>query len=399
MRPEAWVEDSRYHDGAAPARVLVVAARANLIARPNAGGHVIGTARRGETLNVVRASRDDRWFLVELGGAEVAWIAAAAVKPQKGSAPVGESPTAPPPIADPIASPTAPRIAPFDEPAARPVRKRRRSEPAPVEEPPIEPPILTSTSDSMAAGEAAIPVFTPSRLSLSARAGVALLGERFTSNALGYLTNYEASATAFAVAVEAGFRLPIGRLVLLGLDGAYRFAGATGFRVAAPGGDLVLGIERHDIDAGGTIGLRADLLGGMIVSLRAGVRLLLELIDQRSKAPLPSDRIAAMQVGLRLDLPSLLPCFGVRIDGALIAFGSIAETGGLGEGQGAGTLGGTVGVEFGYRFGNGVGIDAGYRFTEVATDLSGPAERDPAITQARRSSTASLLTAGLSFAY
>src|SRR4051812_10203425 len=74
VRPESWVEESRYHDGAGPERVQVTAARADLLARPNQGSQVVGTARRNEILPVVRLSRDERWYLVELGGGETAWI-------------------------------------------------------------------------------------------------------------------------------------------------------------------------------------------------------------------------------------------------------------------------------------------------------------------------------------
>lgn len=397
VRPEAWVEDSRYHDGAGPVRVQVVASRADLIARPNAGGQVVGTARRGEALRVVRMSRDEQWYLIELGGAEVAWIAAASVKPVAGHAPAGESPTAPPALTDPEPPPPTVRVAPIDEPASKSTRRRRREAAAPRVEPPTVAPRIIGDDQEPPAPPP--PEFVPSRFFAQARAGIALFGERFTSNAAGYLTNYQASATAFALAIEVGFRFPIGRYVLLGLDGDYRYAGASGFHVAAPGGDLVLAIQNHDLDAAAALGLRFDALGGVVVSLRVGARLLIELIDQNPKAALPSDRIAAMQVGLRLELPSLYAGLGVRLDGALIAPGSIGETGGLGEGQGAGTIGGTVGVELGYRFGSGVGLVAGYRYTAVSTELAGPSERLPAITQAERSSTTSMISAGLSYAY
>jgi uncharacterized protein YgiM (DUF1202 family) len=80
VRPEAWVEQSRYHDGMGPERVQVTASRTDLIARPTDNAQVVGMSRRGESLNVVRVSRDNRWYLVELGGGEVAWISSQAVR-------------------------------------------------------------------------------------------------------------------------------------------------------------------------------------------------------------------------------------------------------------------------------------------------------------------------------
>src|SRR4051794_24607086 len=114
VRPEVWVEDSRYHAGGAPSAVTVTAARADLIDRPREGAAKVGEVKQGQHLSISRASRDTAFFLVELDGGRTAWIAAAAVAATKGE-PVQTRP--PPPDRSAAATETVPESAPTVEPA------------------------------------------------------------------------------------------------------------------------------------------------------------------------------------------------------------------------------------------------------------------------------------------
>jgi uncharacterized protein YgiM (DUF1202 family) len=154
VRPEAWVSASRYHDGESN-KLTVSSEKAEIYGRPQAGGSVLGILRRGEVVSLVRKSSDKKWCLVDIGGGDVAWITAKAVKP--GAAKGGSMPSAE------IAEEETPRKmrkapvrevqeeVPVEEPPPPPVRKKRMVQPeeqpqevasndVPVEEPPPPPP-------------------------------------------------------------------------------------------------------------------------------------------------------------------------------------------------------------------------------------------------------------------
>ena len=80
VRPEAWVSSSRYHDGE-DNKLTISATKAELYGRPQASGSVLGILRRGEVVSLVRKSTDKKWCLVDIGGGDVAWLEAKAVKP------------------------------------------------------------------------------------------------------------------------------------------------------------------------------------------------------------------------------------------------------------------------------------------------------------------------------
>jgi hypothetical protein len=420
VRPEAWVEQPRYHDGGAPERVKISAARVDLIARPTDGAQVVGFVRRGEVLGVIRASRDGRWYLVEQGAGEVAWVAAAQVKPLGGipvrlgdenavaaapQTPISDPPVAPvieetpPPAPVVVATPAIEEELP-PPPVEKPSKKRKHAAVVAADPPPA--PAASMDGESASAptsvdGEL-VAVMAPAQQSYlwgSARVGVGLVGQRFTSNASGYLTNYETSADAMALDLELGYHRAIGKRVFIGLDGAYRFAGATGIKVAAPDGGIVLGLQVHDLDAGATLGAHFAVLGGLDASLHLGARILVELLDQNAKALLPSDRYTFFAVGGRLEAPALWRGLGARIDAQLLAPGSIAQTGGVGEGQSDGALGVAVGATAGYSVGHGVTVEAGYRYALMTAHLDGASERNKAITAGDRSTVTHLFTAGI----
>jgi hypothetical protein len=65
----------------AQAEILVVrSAQAELRGRPSLDATVMGLVRRGEEVELVRSSSDRRWIEVEIGGGELAWIEARALK-------------------------------------------------------------------------------------------------------------------------------------------------------------------------------------------------------------------------------------------------------------------------------------------------------------------------------
>jgi hypothetical protein len=61
--------------------LTVRASQAELRGRPSLDATVTGLVRRGETVERVRSSADRRWIEVDIGGGELAWIAARAVEP------------------------------------------------------------------------------------------------------------------------------------------------------------------------------------------------------------------------------------------------------------------------------------------------------------------------------
>jgi opacity protein-like surface antigen len=438
VRPEAWVEQSRYHDGMGPERVQVTASRTDLIARPTDNAQVVGMSRRGESLNVVRVSRDNRWYLVELGGGEVAWISSQAVRaigvpPNTTRDVIVRPPDAPPPRAVAVA-PTAPSVAraPFreeppppreeppppreepppprvaaidEEPPPSPKEKKRKSKKermavAQIELPPSESARAASDPGEPPSGEVEkeVPPAAHGGVWAAARGGMAFLGQRFTSNSTGYLTNYETSSSGLDVDLELGYRYALGRWVYLGIDGDYRFAGITGFAVKAPGATVVLGEQVHDIDAGATAGAHFDVLGGLTVSLHLGLRMMLELVGQDAKAPLPSDRMTTMATAIRLEAPKIFAGLGARIDAEIMAPGSIAQTVGLGDGDAQGVFGWSLDGELFYKVWKGVAIDATYRFSTIGAHFEGAASARTKATSADRSTTVQAVAIGVSWA-
>ena len=390
VRPEAWVEEPRFHAGA-PERIVITAARVDVVARPAAGAQAVGMARRGESFDVIRASRDDQWLLIEVGAGEVGWIPTGAAR---AVAPRGRpQPREPEPPPAPAAAQLPVDVPILQDPPAK-GRRRRRSEAPPVE-PPLAPPVGEAAPPEPATAAASSPHGPFAGL----RLGAALIGQRFTSNAAAPLANYEAAAWGFAVDVDLGYRYLIAGRVYLGLDGSYRFAGATGYKVTTSGGSFVLGLQQHDAAAAATVGVRFAVAGGLTLSLLIGGRMILELIDQQAKAPLPSGRYLAFAPGLRLDVDRLVGGLGARLEAQLFAPGQLTQTTGLGDGGSDGLLGGSAQGLVRYLFGRGVGLEAGVRWSYVAVHLKGPAERSPGVERADRTNTAITVGGGLSWVY
>ncbi|HEY2744309.1 MAG TPA: SH3 domain-containing protein [Polyangia bacterium] len=151
VRPEAWVSKSRYHEGE-ELKLIVSVNEANLYGRPSATGAVLGILRRGEQVQLVKKSADQKWINIDIGGGETAWIQAKAVKPGRvaGSTPPpdesAQEEAAPPPTITPEGAKKKAKLAKAEEQQQQeeapppPPRRQAKAEPPPEEEPPPPPP-------------------------------------------------------------------------------------------------------------------------------------------------------------------------------------------------------------------------------------------------------------------
>jgi hypothetical protein len=126
----------------------VRSAQAELRGRPSVDATVMGLVRRGEEVEFVRSSADRRWIEVEIGGGELAWIEARALKPGAATPEPERRDTlrmdgpSVPRLDDDRRSREEPRVV-RDEPPPRPEPRVVRNEPPPKPEPRVarnEPP-------------------------------------------------------------------------------------------------------------------------------------------------------------------------------------------------------------------------------------------------------------------
>jgi hypothetical protein len=437
VRPETWVSTSRYHDGE-DNKLTVSVAKSELYGRPAAGGAVLGVVRRGEVVQLVRKSTDKKWCLVDVGGGEVAWLDARAVKPgavksaplpSADGVPTVEEPAPakrlqaevaaaepPPPAPAPAPAPAATTTAKSDPPreeeapplddtkgkkskkAKRPVRlaSREGGEPIRVSAPASEPQSEVTVEKSAAA-----PTARANHFGIGARAGFAVLEQRFTSNTTGALTNYDATTNAFGIIVGAGYGRAVGQYFRFGIDASYAFAGAAAVKYHAPDGDITLGVNAHTIDAGLSAGVGFRALGGLTLRLRVGADVAFNMIQSNVKAPLPSDRVLGMAIGLGLDIPRLFAigerAFGVRVYGGALAPAQRAQTAGLEEGKNSTTYGAAFGGALDLGLYKGLGLEAAYSYGFALTHFTGQATRNTNITEAERGTSQHLLSLGLAY--
>jgi uncharacterized protein YgiM (DUF1202 family) len=448
VRAEAWVSSSRYHDEENN-KLTVQATKAELFGRPASGGTVIGVVRRGDVVDLVRRSGDRKWCLVDIGGGEVAWIdskhgragafrappadsereAEELPPPRKAKRevvverePEEEEEELPPPTPPPPTKKGKKQKVVVEEPPPAPEEKVASK--GDDEEPPLEEPkgkkgkkkkLLASRDDDgvrMAAREKneATLVATPAEsqgknfFGIGVRAGVAIISQRFTSNGTGALTNYDAGTTAAAVHVGAAYIRALGKWVRLGLDGSYAFAGGSGVRYrTADDSQIILGMQTHTIDFGAQLGLHFNAIGGIDLRARIGGEIAMNLIQGNAKAPLPSDRIMGMTIGLGLSAPNLLTLanrpFGAHLFGWALVPAQRAQTIGLEEGTKSSTIGATFGGGLSYGLYKGLGLEANYSYGFVLTKYTGPAKRNTSITAADRGNAAHLITLGLAYNY
>lgn len=467
VRPEAWVSKSRYHDGE-DSKLIVSAVKAEMYGRPSTNGSVLGILRRGDQVSLVRKSTDKKWALVDIGGGEVAWIEAKAFKPGAARGPIspdeadGEElpPTKPRKLArvEPVNGD------PDEEPAPKPTKLAKAEvtpEPAPApkkskkdlereaeeaaerqralddEAPPgmavskkedEAPPGMDKKKkkkkkDVKVASRSDVSVGSAARVSrqmkrpasnnhfsVGVRGGFAIVEQSFRSNAMGILTNYDAQGVAFGAQLGLGYARQIGKYFRLGLDASGLLALGSGYRYVIPGvGTTVeLAMQNYAIDAGISPGVHFDVIGGLNLSLRVGAQMQSNLIQGDTRAPLPSEIVLGMTVGIGLAAPALFHIAGRPFGlygyaGGLVPAMRI-QTPGLEEGTDSQTYGATwaVGASFAVaqspRWGN-VALNVGYNGGFALTSYTGMARRNTNITQATRGSALHLVTLGISYNY
>ena len=245
------------------------------------------------------------------------------------------------------------------------------------------------------------------------RAGIAILSQRFTSNGLNALSNYEASTNAFGIQLGLGAFGTFGSHFLFGGDASYTFAGGAGLRYIQPsdGTAVVLAMQAHAIDVGLSAGAHFSVLGGFSIRLRLGGQGLWNLIQPDVRLKLPSDRVLGMTIGVGLAAPALLRLAGRPFGVSLYAGGLVpaqrAQTVGLEDGPQSSTFGaffgGTLSLtvmqpnQDNYR--GQLAIEASYAYELVATHYTGLSRRNNTITLADRGSALHLLSLGIGFYY
>jgi opacity protein-like surface antigen len=454
VRPETWVSQSRYHDGE-DTKLTVSATKAELFGRPMAGGAVLGIVRRGEVVQLVRRSADKKWILVDVGGGESAWLEARMTKPgvvqtnvmpgnstatpaeraatareeiNKPEQPKEDRIVTREPSATPAtvqSTPRATKMVDSNPPSAEPAMARNDEEAPPLgaadkqdDKPGMrKKKVVLASSDPSAVGmtaadrsaleadssvaASALP-HGNNYFSVGAKAGVAIINQRFTSNGSGSLANYDASSAALGAQVGLGYQRGIGRYFRLGLDGEYAFAGAAAFKYkAADGSNVTLGVQDHTIDAGASAGLHFNVIGGLDLGLRLGGELALNLIQATTKAPLPSDRVLGLTIGLGMALPAFATIADRPLGAHVVAMGLVpaqrVQTPGLEEGPSSSTVGFGVAAGLAYNLVKGLYMNFDYSYGLVLTHFEGQARRNTTITAADRGNEQHLIVLGLSY--
>jgi SH3-like domain-containing protein len=466
VRPEAWVSNSRYHDE--DNKLTVSANQAEIFGRPQVGSAVLGVLRRGEVVQLVRRSADKKWVQIDIGAGEMAWIQAKSVR-SGGQMPTVDDPGAPERPAAEEAPPKRTRMAkatppPETEPEpAEPTSKERdrardseappgvkaRAEVAAPEEdrpPPRGRPARRVAS--RANEEATVSthreetsIFTrpPDRahgdnyLGIGARLGIALLGQRFTSNGTSptLLTNYEYSLTALSVQAGLGYTRAIGQYFRLGIDGGYVFAGASGIRYRqADGSTALMSVQAQDFGGGIAPGFHFAAGGGIDLKLRLGVQGILneiapanQVASQSSKLAFAKDLVLGGTISLGLALPNLVYLaerpLGLYLYGGLLYPATRMQTGGLADDPKSSTIGGSAGGGLLYGLFRDthkgqLALEASYGFSVALTHSFGTCQptvaatmttrrigncRDDTVTVADRGSSQHLIGLGLAYTY
>ncbi|MCU1279099.1 MAG: hypothetical protein JWM53_2645, partial [bacterium] len=245
------------------------------------------------------------------------------------------------------------------------------------------------------------------------RAGIAILSQRFTSNGMGQLANYEGSTNAFGAQLGLGVFGTLGKYFLLGGDASYTFAGAAGLRYILPstGAAKVLAVQAHTLDGGLSAGVHFNVVGGLSVRLRLGGQMVLNLVQPDPDVKLPSDRVVGMTIGAGLAAPALFTIsgrpFGVSLYGGGVVPAQRAQTVGLEDGPQSTTFGAFFGGVLSFilmqpnpeKYKGQLAIEAAYQYEFVATHYTGLSRRNNTITVADRGSAQHLISLGLGFYY
>ncbi len=365
-----------------------------LRAEPTEIGKPLGKVRPSEKLLFVDRSPDGKWAQVRKGRV-AGWIlveelsgvpdAAAALPPVPTEVPAKPLVATPTPVTPPTPvavkpAPVAVKPAPVavkPTPVAPPDTVLRDDPPRTPSEthPAVVPPPSVSTGPAVATGPAGPGATGPlssiaprvplSGLWFSVGGGIALLGSSFASaidpktapagSLNPELFNYSID-TLPGLAVQGRVGYTYGyRALRVGVDGGYRFAGATSIVVKLPERDSeprpqvqpdgsiatvstvlratrsTVGLTAHDIDLAVSVGGYFALGSKLEMSLRArgGLQIQAFLPDFNPGAVLPKEVLYGPQVGAIVELQSrAIPGFGLRLEGGYIPYAVRTENDG-----------------------------------------------------------------------
>jgi hypothetical protein len=243
-------------------------------------------------------------------------------------------------------------------------------------------------------------------LQLGARAGVSFLAQRLVSDGSRPLSSYDVATAAPAVVATAAWLRHLGR-ARLGLDLAYRWAGAAGVRYTAPGVDVTLAVSSHTVDAAVVAGVRLGGERGVDLALRAGGHLSVDILVPDAALQLPSARVLGVAAGLVLDAPEPFAVsghpVGLHLQATAIVPALTTQTRGLEDGTSARTWGVVASGELrvGLRRGRGGALllALGYGYRLLRTRSEGTSPRDPTIAHADRGVLEQIATGGLLWSF
>jgi hypothetical protein len=256
-------------------------------------------------------------------------------------------------------------------------------------------------------------VRTPGEIGLGTRIGLAVISQELRSNGTGPLSNYRAATEGVAVSTSIGYAHSLGRRFILGGEARYAYAGGGALRYGGMDG-FVWGVQTHSVEADLSGGIRFDVLGGLLLRLRLGVRWDLTLVDGYAPGsmsfannmlipPIPSDSLYGMNIAVGLDAPALAHlgkhAIGLRLYAAALAPAERDQTVGLHEGQTSSTYGAGAGASLSLSLYRGLALVADYRYEMATTHFTGQSQRDPTMMEGDRLSELHLLTLGAGYAF
>jgi hypothetical protein len=419
-------------------------AAAELRGRPTLAAAVTGEVHRGETVQVLRHSADQRWVEIDIGGGEMAWIEARAL-----------SLDAPAPT--PIRADQRPRVTRVDPPARLQTRpdedfhriegryqeperderfraegtrgaERPRVEERPVGErprggeggegpPSVGPPHATrAQAEVVRAVEPPLPPHERNYFDLHVRLGAAIPQHRIATNGISstVLPAYEYSTTNLAAGVQLGYSRAAGRFrahldarYLISTLGAVRYSDGTR-----------LALRDQNIGAGLALGGFFPAAGGIDLRVRVGAEAwLTQITPSAPPLAISSEIVLGMAAGLELAMPALFRIngrpFGFRVQGGAIAPAKQMQTAGLGTGGSGRTFGAyagaalQAGLSAPSRRGQ-VSLEARYDYAMVLSRYSGVCSanadavgscRDMSVSDARDGFVSHVATLGLYYQY
>jgi hypothetical protein len=277
------------------------------------------------------------------------------------------------------------------------------------------------------------PVQHASYFGVAARAGIAVLQTRFTSNGSSpaLAPNYQYSTTALTAEAALGFGHTFGRHFYLGIDGRYVYAGAAGVRLPQPSGTFAqLAVRTQDFAAELSPGLHFDAAGGLNLTARVGVEAVLEEVGLTAAAAaydphflLPKNLYLGMTAGLGIALPQVAHIgrrpLGLYAFGSVLAPATLAQSPGFADGRRSSTIGwsaggglvyglladtrrGQLSLEARYDYLTALTASSGACPQNVAATATAPRQgtcRDDSVTAANRASIQHLVAGGLVYSY